>query len=147
MYFFGKPAGERRGNFRERDKVFKVLKDLKGFKEFLVRRRTKKSASDTRKPNLRTMRLPDYFSAGASAGATSAGAASAAASHFSHAQASPSAHLPQHSPAFSHCSHFSQHAFSSAAAFFLLQLPQQPTIATAATRTTNEKIFFIALMY
>lgn len=176
MYFFGKPAGERRGNFRwgEENREFRedweFWEDWENWENCEIspnpspppkNPRTlrtpgslnppgqKKSASETRKPNLRAMRLPDYFSAGASAGATSAaasaGAASAAASHFSQAQASPSAHLA-HSSAFSHCSQFSQHAFSSAAAFFLLQLPQQPTIATAATRTTNEKIFFIALM-
>lgn len=115
--------------------------------------RQKKSASDVRKPNLRKMRCTDYFSAGASAvsahfSQAQAASPSAAFSHFSQVH-SPSAHFPQHSPShlpqhsFSHFSHCSQQAFSSVAAAFFLQLPQQPTIATAAIRTTNEKIFFI----
>jgi hypothetical protein len=58
------------------------------------------------------------------------------------------------SQAFS-ASHFSVHpaqaetsvaaAAASPSAAFLLVLPQQPTIATAATTMTKEKIFFIAL--
>ena len=80
--------------------------------------------------------LCNYFSG---AGAASSAGASAGASAASAGAASASAAL--HSSHFSHCS---QQAFSSAAAAFFLQLPQQPTIATAATKTTNERIFFIA---
>jgi hypothetical protein len=84
------------------------------------------------------------YCAGAGAGASLAqsgqlghSAAGAAAS-----AGAASAGQPLHSGVFSH---FSQAAGSQHALDFLLLLPAQLIIATAATNTTSERIFFIVL--
>lgn len=78
--------------------------------------------------------------------AAGAGASLAQSGQFAHsaAGAAASAGQPAHSGAFSHCS---QAALSQQASDFLLLLPAQLTIATAATNTTSERIFFIVLNF